>query len=143
LSLDLPQVTALSVDDVVRIRSDDTFEGFRHALRKVLEQIRDLPDDFDRQAEKRRIFESEMKRAQKNLKAELKKSSFLSAAQSGLVKFGIGALAATPFNSSAASLATGAASASLTILYELWKGRVAPAKRSLMNHFLVMTPSRP
>jgi hypothetical protein len=83
-----------------------------------------------------------MTRAQKQLEVEFKKSSFLSAAQSGLVKFGIGALAAAPFNSSAASLATGATSAILTILYESWKGRARPARRALMQRFMVMMPSR-
>ena len=66
------------------------------------------------------------------------------AAQNGLVKFGIGAIAATPFNPSlVSSLATGATSATLTILHDIWKGRMLPPKRALMNHFVVMTASPP
>jgi hypothetical protein len=140
LSLDLPRVGTLSADDVVRIRSDDTFESFRRTLRQALERLRDIPHDFDHQAEKRRRLSDEMTHAQKQLEAEFKKSSFLSTVQSGVVKLGIGALAATAFKASAVSLETGATSAILTILYDLWKNRVPPAKRTLMNHFMVMTP---
>jgi hypothetical protein len=145
INLPLPRIESLSAQDIVDVREDSTFKGFRRDLKHTLEQMAAIPIGFNREAGQFRVFNDEMKGARDRLDRRLQHSSFLTAARKGVENFAIGFIASLPFDPKAGvtSLATGAATAALTMLRDYLGGRSSKAQQALMHHFLVMEAGPP
>ena len=110
--VDVPNLQQLSIENIVAIRQSDTaFENWRKTLRKGLREAR-LRDGTTSQS----LLGAFMKDAKEKLDNEIQQSSFLSAAKSAFVSFGVGAFSGSMTGSVTAAIIGSGVSASAEFL---------------------------
>jgi hypothetical protein len=149
LALPVPGLSQLSVDDLVAVREqDEGFARWRAALERALERVERLDDELlNPQDETLRLIRLELLEQEQALEADIKKSSFLARARVGMKQFGIGSVAAAglaPVVGPGPAVASGAANAALTLLWDYVRGRGTRERRhALHRQYLVFSPTTP
>jgi hypothetical protein len=136
-SISLPTLDALSLRDIVAVRTQaDGFEQFRSALREGLLRI-DSAASADHGVIREAVNDS-LATGRAACEREMEGSSFLSHVHENMASFGIGALAGLMAGDPTLGLATGGATAGLTVLYKYVSGLDdQTARQAVLRHYAV------
>lgn len=142
LSLELPNLASVSIEDIVTIRrSSDGFATWRSALDNALLDIHRLPVDLlDKNEAELRVIRNGLLEAKTQVEKELHESSFLSKTKPDMLTFTVGAITAaslTPLFSPAEALASGGVTLALTLLHKFAHSgnESTSSKEAKLRHF--------
>jgi hypothetical protein len=90
LSLQMPRLQDLRLQDIAAARDDETFAVWRAALRKAIHEADQVSARIDPQGERLRVVREEMAVARPQLMRGIAGSPVLSASQGEIVRLGIG-----------------------------------------------------
>jgi hypothetical protein len=140
----LPNLTGLSVDDLFQIRrNEEVFGEWRAILERGIRTLRVELMVGNKPADEaaRRILNDEFVEAAQRIKLKVKEGSLKTHANNALISFGAGA-AATALTSSdpLLSIATGAITSSLKLLYDLIAKRMKRTDRILAHLYTMFAP---
>lgn len=137
----LPGLSNISVNDLVSIRrNEEAFEVWRTTLSRAMRNLKSLSAVSDPKHEAKQIFCEEIQPVSMGLQQKIKSKSIKAALKGGAVSFGSGAAASYTINPNpTVSIATGAMTSMLKIMYDIFESRGVSKDRTLVRMFSVLT----
>jgi hypothetical protein len=141
ISIKLPQLGALTVQDTVSIRNnEEIFYKWRSALERGLERIE--LQGLDAQGNEVKFLQQELEDVARNVRKRVQESTFLSRAQKGLRDFSIASIASIAlghFFDPARGIATSAGKEVLNLLWSSYfAGSRGEDEKAFVRHAVVL-----